>query len=118
MAECQTGMRAAMASAHLPPPRFSSTEHAFRVEIFSSFEAAGLIPEEARICQWLSTQGKASIIQLMDFFNLPKTSMHRRISKLVEDGWIVSHGSGRGTYYIVGDGSISEGGTITCNHVG
>jgi len=104
-------MRAAMAAAHLPPPRFSSTEHAFRVEIFSSFEAAGLMPEEARICQWLSAQGKASIIQLMDFFNLPKTSMHRRISKLVEDGWIVSHGSGRGTYYIVGDGSSSEGGT-------
>jgi hypothetical protein len=83
--------------------RFSLSEHAFRVEIFSSFEAAGLMPEEAKICQWLSTYGQAVIAYFLEVFPLSKATMNRRLNKLIEDGWIRSHGQGRSTFYTIDD---------------
>ncbi len=30
-----------------------------------------------------------------------KATMHRRLAKLMKDGWIKVHGSGRGTFYTI-----------------
>lgn len=37
----------------------------------------------------------------MKAFKIPKTTAHRRIGKLVSEGWIEVHGSGRSTYYVL-----------------
>ena len=92
-------MRAAMAAAYLPPPRFLVTENAFRVEIFSSFEAAGLTTEEVEICKLLAHKGQASMKELLESFNLSKATMTRRLSKLTASGWVKIHGQGRSTFY-------------------
>ena len=92
-------MRSAMAAEHLPAPRFSPTVNAFKVELFSSFLTAGFSQEEAEICQWLSHKGRATIREFQEAFSLAKATMNRRLAKLVKDGLIKVHGSGRGTFY-------------------
>lgn len=73
--------------------------NAFMVELYSSFMTLGISESEAEICQWLSHKGQASIREFMKVFSLPKATMNRKISKLVNDGLIKVHGSGRGTFY-------------------
>ena len=92
-------MRSAMAAEHLPAPRFLPTVNAFRVELLSSFLTAGLSQEEANICQWLSHKEQATIKEFLEAFSLAKATMNRRLAKLVKDGLIKVHGSGRGTFY-------------------
>jgi len=94
-------MRSAMAAEQLPAPHFIPTGNAFRVELFSSFNAAGLSEEEAEICQWLSQKGRATSRGLQDAFSLAKATMHRRLVSLMKDGWIKTPGSGRGTFYTI-----------------
>jgi len=94
-------MREAMAAAHLPAPAFLPTSDAFLVEILASFEAAGLSTEYARVCQWLVSHGPASIQDFMAALNIPKSTAHRRIAKLIADGWIEVHGAGRSTRYVL-----------------
>jgi ATP-dependent DNA helicase RecG len=94
-------MRSAMAAEHLPAPRFIPTENAFRVQLLSSFPAAGLSEEESEICQWLSQKGRATSRELQDAFRLAKATMHRRLASLIKDGWIKAHGSGRGTFHTI-----------------
>jgi len=53
------------------------------------------------MCQWLASHSPASIKDLMKAFKIPKTTAHRRIGKLVSEGWIEVHGSGRSTYYVL-----------------
>jgi len=47
----------------------------------------------------LPPRGRATIREFMEEFSLAKATMHRRLSKLVKDGLIKVHGSGRGTFY-------------------
>ena len=37
----------------------------------------------------------------MEVFHFSKTTAHRRITKLMADGWIEVHGSGRSTKYVL-----------------
>ena len=92
-------MRAELAARHLPAPRFLPTINAFRVELYSSFLALGISEKDAEICQWLSHKEKASIREFLEAFSLPKATMNRRLSKLVKEGLVRVHGSGRGTFY-------------------
>ncbi|MEW6186877.1 MAG: ATP-binding protein [Thermodesulfobacteriota bacterium] len=89
----------AMAAEHLPIPQFYPTSNSFRVEILSSYIAAGLIPEEVKICQWLSSKGKASIKDFVVSFHISKASIHRRLTPLIRNGWIETEGSGPSTKY-------------------
>jgi ATP-dependent DNA helicase RecG len=89
----------AMLGARLPAPKFLPTANAFLVEIFTSFEAAGVSSEGAKLCRWLVLHGQASMQDIMGAFHIPKTTAHRRITKLIADGWIEVHGSGRSTNY-------------------
>ena len=94
-------MREAMGKALLPAPKFLPTDNAFLVEILTSFEAAGVSAEGAELCKWLVSHGPASIQDIMTAFHIPKTTAHRRIAKLISDGWIEVHGSGRSTNYVL-----------------
>ena len=76
-------------------------EHAFLVEIFISFETAGVSSEGAKLCRWLISHGPASMQDIMEAFHFSKTTAHRRITKLIADGWIEVHGSGRSTNYVL-----------------
>jgi uncharacterized membrane protein len=38
---------------------------------------------------------------IMEAFHFSKTTAHRRITKLIADGWIEVHGSGRSTNYVL-----------------
>ena len=92
-------MRVAMINSLLPVPRFLPTTNAFRVKLLTSYLAAGLSTDEAKMCQWFASHSPASIKDFMKAFKIPKTTTHRRIGKLVTEGWIEVHGSGRSTYY-------------------
>lgn len=94
-------MRAAMINSLLPVPRFLPTINAFRVELLTSYVAAGLSTNEAKMCQWLASHSPASIKDFMKAFKIPKTTAHRRIGKLVTEGWIEVLGSGRSTCYLL-----------------
>jgi ATP-dependent DNA helicase RecG len=91
----------AMLESGLPVPRLYPTATAFRLELFKSFEDAGLSEEHAQICEWLIEHGPALMRDLMTALDLPKTTAHRRISKLVRDGWVEVSGSGQNTTYRV-----------------
>ena len=71
--------------------------------ISSPSASAGLMPEEARICQWLSHHGEAAITDFLEVFSLSKATMNRRLNKLIEGGWIRIHGQGRSTFYTIDD---------------
>jgi ATP-dependent DNA helicase RecG len=102
-------MRSAMAAVHLPAPRFMPTMNAFRVELYSSFMTTGLSKVESEICQWLSHKERATIKEFLEAFSLAKATMHRRLAKLMKDGWVKVHGSGRGTFYTIDYGQeLSE----------
>lgn len=88
-----------MAAEHLPAPRFLPTMNAFRVELFSSFLAAGLSEEDANICHWLSIKKTATTKQLTSELPLSKATINRRLGKLAKEGWVKIHGSGRGVFY-------------------
>ena len=94
-------MRQAMVAAHLPAPKFLPTANAFLVENFTSFEAAGVSSEGAKLCRWLISHGPASMQDIMGVFHFSKTTAHRRITKLMADGWIEVRGSGRNTKYVL-----------------
>ena len=94
-------MREAMVAAHLPVPKFLPTANAFLVENFTSFEAAGVSSEGAKLCRWLISHGPASMQDIMGVFHFSKTTAHRRITKLMADGWIEVRGSGRNTKYVL-----------------
>ena len=91
----------AMAAEHLPVPQFYLTPNSFRVDILSSFMAAGLTPEEVNICQWLSSKGKASIKDFVNGLHISKASVHRRLTPLLKQGWIQKQGAGPSTSYQV-----------------
>ncbi len=102
-------MRSAMAAVHLPAPRFMPTINVFRVELYSSFMTTGLSKVESEICQWLSHKERATIKEFLEAFSLAKATMHRRLAKLMKDGWVNVHGSGRGTFYTLDYGQeLSE----------
>lgn len=94
-------MREAMLGVRLPPPKFLPTINAFLVEVFTSFEAAGVSSEGAKLCRWLVLHGPASMQDIMGAFHISKTTVHRRIAKLIADGWIEVRGSGRSTNYVL-----------------
>jgi len=94
-------MREAMFAAHLPAPKFLPSANAFLVENFTSFEAADVSSEGAKLCRWLISHGPASMQDIMGVFHFSKTTAHRRITKLMADGWIEVHGSGRSTKYVL-----------------
>jgi DNA-binding MarR family transcriptional regulator len=50
------------------------------------------------------------IVDIMGAFHISKTTVHRRITKLIADGWIEVHGSGRSTNYALSNVSKSSGG--------
>lgn len=102
-------MREAMFGARLPAPKFLPTADAFLVEILTSFEAAGVSAEGAKLCQWLVSHGPASMQDIMAAFRIPKTTAHRRLTKLIADGWVEVHGSGRSTNYVLRDASTYSG---------
>jgi len=102
-------MRVAMINAQLPVPVFLPTANAFRVKLLISYVAAGLSPDEAKLCQWLASYSPATIKDLMKTFHIPKTTAHRRIAKLVSEGYIEVHGSGRTTFYALRYGPIDSG---------
>ncbi|MBI5604128.1 MAG: putative DNA binding domain-containing protein [Deltaproteobacteria bacterium] len=97
-------MRMNMAEAYLPPPLFSINPNAFRVELFSSFSAAGFSTEESEICQWLSHKRWASTKEFLEALPIAKATLNRRLAKLAERGWIKIHGAGRGTFYTLNYG--------------
>ncbi len=103
-------MRQAMFEASLPAPKFLPTADAFLVEILTSFEAAGVLAEGAKLCQWLVSHGPASIQDIMAAFHIPTTTAQRRLTKLIADGWIEVHGSGRSTNYALSNVSKCRGG--------
>ena len=45
----------------------------------------------------------------MGAFHISKTTVHRRITKLIADGWIEVHGSGRSTNYALSNVSMCSG---------
>jgi ATP-dependent DNA helicase RecG len=94
-------MREAMVGARLPVPKFLPTINAFLVELFTSFEAAGVSSEGAKLCRWLVLHGPASMQDIIGAFHFSKTTAHRRITKLMADGWIEVRGSGRNTKYVL-----------------
>ena len=77
------------------------THNAFLVKNFTSFEAAGVSSEGAKLCRWLISHGPASMQDIMGVFHFSKTTAHRRITKLMADGWIKVRGSGRNTKYVL-----------------
>ena len=89
----------AMLEAKLPVPRLYPTATAFRLELFKSFEDTGLSEEHAQVCQWLINNSPASISDLMKGLGISKATAHRRVSKLVADGWVEVFGSGPRTAY-------------------
>jgi ATP-dependent DNA helicase RecG len=91
----------AMLEAGLPVPRLTPTATAFRLDLFKSFEDAGLSEEHAQICEWLIEHSPALMRDLMTALDLPKTTAHRRISKLVREAWVEVSGSGQNTTYRV-----------------
>jgi predicted HTH transcriptional regulator len=103
-------MREAMVGARLPVPKFLPTINTFLVEVFTSFEAAGVSSEGAKLCRWLVLHGPASMRDIMEAFHISKTTVHRRITKLIADGWIEVHGSGRSTNYALSNVSKYSGG--------
>ncbi|MBE9530545.1 MAG: MarR family transcriptional regulator [Proteobacteria bacterium] len=90
-----------MVEARLPAPKFLPTANAFLVEIFTSFEAVGVSSEGAKLCRWLVSHGPASMQDIMRAFHFSKTTAHRRITKLIADGWIEVRGSGWSTNYVL-----------------
>jgi ATP-dependent DNA helicase RecG len=92
-------MSESMLAAYLPPPRFAPTAEAFRIVLFTSFADAGLSAEEARMCEWLVAHGSASIKDFIAVFHLPKATVHRRLTRLVAEGWLEAHSAGRSFYY-------------------
>ena len=57
-----------------------------------------------------SVQRLFSDFFVMCAFHISKTKVHRRITKLIADGWIEVHGSGRSTNYALSNVSKSSGG--------
>ena len=94
-------MRESMLGAGLPAPNFLPTADAFLVETLTSYEAAGVSLRGAKLCQWLASHGPASIQDIMAAFHIPKTTAHRRMKELKDDGWIEVRGSGRHTKYLL-----------------
>ncbi|MCI0555427.1 MAG: putative DNA binding domain-containing protein [Anaerolineae bacterium] len=92
-------MYEAMIAAGLPAPRFLPTATAFQIELLKSFVDAGLSSEDAKVCEWLASHGPATIRDLMADLDVSKTTAHRRISKLIAEGWIEVLGSGKNTSY-------------------
>ena len=102
-------MRESMVDARLPVPKFLPTINAFFVEVFTSFESAGVSSEGAKLCRWLVLHGPASMQNIMEAFHISKTTVHRRITKLIADGWIEVRGSGRSTNYALSNASVCSG---------
>ncbi len=50
-----------------------------------------------------------SMQDIMGTFHLSKTTVHRRITKLIADEWVEVHGSGRSTNYALSNVSIGSG---------
>ena len=99
-----------MVGARLPVPKFLPTINTFLVEVFTSFEAAGVSSEGAKLCRWLVLHGPASMQDIMEAFHISKTTVHRRITKLIANGWIEVHGSGQSTNYALSNVSKYSGG--------
>ena len=80
-----------------------------KVRFDEQFETAGVSSEGAKLCRWLALHGPASMQDNMGAFHISKTTVHRRITKLIADGWIEVHGSGRSTNYALSNVSICNG---------
>lgn len=99
--------------AHVPnihhPPGVPFSVPRFSSGVADVIWGAGLSAEEATMCAWLASHGPASLNDLMGAFHLPKTTAHRRMMKLVADGWVEVQGAGRTTRYTVRHGSVPSG---------
>ncbi|HRW08634.1 MAG TPA: tetratricopeptide repeat protein [Caldilineaceae bacterium] len=67
-----------------------------------------LPPEEQQILMLAQRFGRVTAKDLVDSLNVSRATATRRLSALAEEGHLVQHGKGRGTYYTAAGYAVAE----------
>jgi predicted nucleotidyltransferase len=99
-----TGVSAPSANGHAPI--VGSTGHALSVTPFALFLSA----DEEFVLALVRREQTITTRRLMEAASISRATATRRLTGLVEKGWLTAYGQGRGAYYLLADQPVNADG--------